>query len=159
MPHIHKLYDFTVSALIVFDGKVLIQRHKRYTNLWLMPGGHIELDETPIDAIYREIIEEVGIQKRNLRLVELKPALPTNGQSVSLPVPFDINVHKTDEVHKHIDLCYIFMSKTDTVRPGKGESQDWRWLNEYEIEDFEAIPIDTKARVLAGLHFALEHAE
>lgn len=159
MPHIHTLFDFTVSALIIFDGKVLILRHKRYTDLWLLPGGHIELDETPIDALYREVSEEVGIHKHNVRLVLLKPTLLTHGHSVSLPVPFDINVHKTDAVHKHIDFCYVLISNTNKVRPNKGESQEWCWLNQYEIEDFEAIPPDTKTRILAGLHFALEHAE
>ena len=159
MGHIHKLYDFTVSSLIVHDSKVLILRHKRYTDLWLLPGGHIELNETPIDALYREIAEEVGIHKHDLRLIELKPTLPTGDHSVSLPLPFDLNVHKTDGDHKHIDLCYVLSSNTDKVHPGEGESQEWQWMNEFEIEDFAAIPPDTKLKILAGLHFALEQAE
>lgn len=158
MGHIHKLYDFTVSALIVHDGKVLVIHHKRYTDLWLLPGGHIELDETPIDALYREILEETGIHKGSLHLVELKPTLPTSGHSVSLPIPFDINVHRTDGEHKHIDLCYILASNTDKVQPAKNESHEWHWLNEFEIDDFDGIPPDTKPRILEGLHFALEQA-
>lgn len=159
MGHIHKLYDFTVSALIVHDSKALVIRHKRYTDLWLLPGGHIELDETPIDALYREISEEIGIHKHDLHLIELKPTLPTGVRSVSLPIPFDINVHQTDGEHKHIDLCYVLTSSTDKVKPHVGESQEWCWLNEFEIEDFEGIPPDTRTRILAGLHFALEQAE
>lgn len=159
MGHIHKLYDFTVSALIVHDSKVLVLRHKRYTNLWLMPGGHIELDETPNDALYREVAEEIGISKHDLHLVEVKPTLPTAGHSLSLPIPFDINVHQTDGDHKHIDLCYVLMAATDRVQPNANESQDWCWLNEFEVEDFEGIPPDTKARILAGLHFALAQVE
>jgi len=150
---------FTVSALIVHGSKVLVLRHKRYTDLWLLPGGHIELDETPIDALYREIAEEVGIHKHDLNLIELKPTLPTGGHSVSLPLPFDLNVHRTDGDHKHIDLCYLLRSSTDKVQPGKGESQEWRWMNEFEIDEFEEMRADMRAKTLSGLHFALEHTE
>lgn len=159
MPHIHKLFDYTVSGLIVHDGKVLVLKHKRYSDFWFLPGGHIELNETPIEALYREINEEVGIGNKDLRLVEVKPILPTADRSTSIPIPFDINIHPTDGVHKHIDLCYVLHSATDIVKPGAGESQVWSWLNEFEIDDFDAIPPDTKVRILAGLHFALEHAE
>ncbi len=159
MPHIHKLYDYTVSGLIIHEGKVLVLRHKRYTDFWFLPGGHIELDETPTEALYREVQEEVGLSKKHLRLLEVTPLLPTGGRSVSLPVPFDINLHPTDDIHKHIDLCYVLISATGEVKPGAGESQEWCWLNEFEVDDFEGIPVDVRTRILAGLHFALEHVD
>ena len=63
MPHIHDLYDFVVSAFIVHKGKVLLIYHKRYHE-WLPIGGHIELDEDPQEALYREIKEALKRSSR-----------------------------------------------------------------------------------------------
>jgi len=37
MPHIHKLIDFTVGALIICKNKVLLVRHKEL-RIWLPVG-------------------------------------------------------------------------------------------------------------------------
>lgn len=44
MPHIHELYDFTITVFIVHDGRVLLVNHPKYDK-WIPMGGHIELDE------------------------------------------------------------------------------------------------------------------
>lgn len=61
MPHIHEKIDFTVSLFIVQDGKVLVIHHKKLGQ-WLPIGGHIELDEDPEQAAYREAREESGLE-------------------------------------------------------------------------------------------------
>ncbi len=35
--------------------------HKTYAACWDVPGGHLELGETPEDALSRELAEELGI--------------------------------------------------------------------------------------------------
>ena len=56
MGHIHSdsEYDYTASGLIVHDSKVLLLLHHKM-QLWLPPAGHIELNEHPIEALYREM--------------------------------------------------------------------------------------------------------
>jgi 8-oxo-dGTP pyrophosphatase MutT (NUDIX family) len=41
--------------------KVLLVHHKK-SNWWIFPGGHVEIDELPYDAVKRECLEELGIQ-------------------------------------------------------------------------------------------------
>ncbi len=54
----------SVVALI-FDQKerLLVVRLGGHRNeLWGLPGGRIELDETPEDALMREVMEEIGVR-------------------------------------------------------------------------------------------------
>ncbi|MBP9865972.1 MAG: NUDIX domain-containing protein, partial [Candidatus Omnitrophica bacterium] len=53
-PHIHAQFDFVVSVFIIHKGRVLLVHHKSYDE-WLPIGGHIEMDEDPEQALYREI--------------------------------------------------------------------------------------------------------
>jgi len=53
----------TASAIIVKDGKVLLGRRRSDPGkgMWDIPGGFIELNETPEEAARREILEETGL--------------------------------------------------------------------------------------------------
>lgn len=61
MPHIHDKYDFVITVFIVYKDKVLLVHHPRYDK-WIPMGGHIELDEDPEQALFREIKEETGLE-------------------------------------------------------------------------------------------------
>jgi 8-oxo-dGTP diphosphatase len=54
-----------VCALLIRDGEVLLAHRsptkKWYPNVWDLPGGHIESNETTADALVREIREELGV--------------------------------------------------------------------------------------------------
>ncbi len=62
------------SALIFEGGKLLVTKHdvKDYGVYYLLPGGGIELGESPNDAIVREVKEECGIDVEVERLVYYK---------------------------------------------------------------------------------------
>jgi 8-oxo-dGTP diphosphatase len=42
-----------------FEGKTLLV-HNRHKQHWENPGGHREKDETPLECVLREILEETG---------------------------------------------------------------------------------------------------
>lgn len=155
MAHINELYDFTVSAFIVHADKVLLLHHKKL-NTWLQPGGHIELNEDPETALWREILEETGLRKEELKIIEVsnkKLPLDTASRNKRLPIPFDLNVHPfgDDPVHKHIDFCYLIASNTEEISQNIQESNELRWFTQQDIEEAKEnlLPdIYTRARFI-----------
>lgn len=52
------------SILLHKDGKVLmLKSHKQpYEDFWVLPGGYIDYEEEPAQAVVREVKEEVGLE-------------------------------------------------------------------------------------------------
>lgn len=130
MPHIHDLYDFVVSVFIVHRGKVLLIYHKKYRE-WLPIGGHIELDEDPEEALYREIKEECGLK---VRILADTPDIRHRGVK-PLPTPSYVDAHRIDARHKHVAFIYFGASSTNRVKLHEREHREFRWLSRKELKD------------------------
>lgn len=57
-----------VSALVRRQGRVLLCRHEKPERgeYWLLPGGGVEGGETLVQALHRELREELGINEKPL---------------------------------------------------------------------------------------------
>jgi 8-oxo-dGTP diphosphatase len=51
---------FKIGLLIVRDNRILLCRKQRGTSLLILPGGKPEAGESEIEALEREILEELG---------------------------------------------------------------------------------------------------
>jgi len=70
------------AALVDSDGRVLIAQRpegKSMAGLWEFPGGKIEADEKPEDALIRELKEELGIAVKEACLAPFTFASHTYG--------------------------------------------------------------------------------
>ena len=57
----HRIFVPGVRAVVVNNvGEILLQR-RTDTNLWGLPGGSVEPDETAIEALKREVAEETAL--------------------------------------------------------------------------------------------------
>lgn len=130
MPHINALFDFVVSIFIVRRGRILLVHHKTY-NEWLPVGGHIELDEDPEEALWREVREECGLK---IRLLQTKPAIAHPGVK-PIPAPAYMDVHRTGGKHRHIAFVYFAVSSSDRVKLLAREHHDFRWFTPAELTD------------------------
>ena len=62
-----------VGAVIKRDGRVLLvkRRFEPGKEKWSIPGGLVELGERVKDAVKREIYEEVGLEIKLIRLIDV----------------------------------------------------------------------------------------
>ena len=51
---------FTSTGYIVSKGSVLLHWHPK-VKAFLPPGGHVEINEDPVEAVLREVKEETGL--------------------------------------------------------------------------------------------------
>ncbi len=60
----------TVGALIFSpEGQLFLMRSHKWHGRYVIPGGHIELGETMIDALKREVKEETNLDIFDIRFV------------------------------------------------------------------------------------------
>lgn len=67
-----------VSLLLIAKNKkfLLLKRSEgehNYSGYWGLPGGGVEKDETPTDAVIREVMEETGLDITNMRMLNKYP--------------------------------------------------------------------------------------
>ena len=60
----------TVGALIFNDyGQLFLMRSHKWKGQYVIPGGHIELGETMVDALKREVKEETNLEIFDIEFV------------------------------------------------------------------------------------------
>jgi len=119
--------------LVVYRDRVLLRWHDKH-NFWLSVGGHVELDEDPVEAAVREVQEEVGlavsIDDSHMHYREDSP-----GYRELVPPLFMCRMGQ-GEGHEHVTMTYFARASTDVVRPsGSDRSDRWRWFTAAELSD------------------------
>lgn len=55
------------------EGNILLAERNGMPNIWQLPQGGIDEGETILDALYREIKEEIGINKDKFNIIATSP--------------------------------------------------------------------------------------
>ena len=119
---------FTATAFVVDQGRVLLHWHPK-VRAWLPPGGHVEPNEDPVQAVLRETEEETGVAAE---VVASRPPLDMEYPAQVQP-PYTImieDIHDPVEgYHQHIDMIYFCrpVGAADGVRDG------WRWVSREQL--------------------------
>ena len=132
MPHIHDKIDFTSEVFIVYKNSVLLRKHDKY-GIWLSVGGHIELDEDPVEAAIREVKEEIGL---DFEIYSGDLDLPKDLDYKELIPPQFMNRHRINSNHEHITFVYFAKSKTDKLNLSEEEKTEaCKWFTIEELND------------------------
>ena len=62
-------YRANVGIVLMNQQKELFFAKRRYQSGWQFPQGGIKLGETPENAMYRELLEEIGLTKNDTELL------------------------------------------------------------------------------------------
>lgn len=132
---------FTAQAVVFNPEKraIALMHHKKL-NIWVGPGGHIDLeDESAEVAARREAAEEMGL--KDLFLAEA--------------APFDLDIHgfpakKDQPDHLHYDIRFLFTSTQAEFQPNE-ESLDVEWVPLAEYADRVGMWLPN-SRLVRGIH-------
>ncbi len=145
---------FTATGFVVQGDRTLLHWHKRLQQ-WMPPGGHIEPDEDPVQAVLREIREETGVAAE---VIPSGPTLPFPHPNQLQP-PYTILLEDSPEPgepHQHVDLIY-FCRLVDGATDDR-PSGDFHWVDEGALRSKQpldlaacgvAVPIAEDVRLLA----------
>lgn len=126
---------FTASGYVVHQGCVLFHWHPKVCGL-LPPGGHIEANEDPVEAVLREIKEETGLEVEVVSSVlPLDVKYPIQVAPPETIMVEDINDPEIGP-HQHIDMIYF----CQLVGPVEKLKDGWHWIDETSL--VECIPIN-----------------
>ena len=67
-------WNQSVTGVVIKDGKVLLARHTYGggKGMLIIPGGYVNYDETPQDALVREYMEETHVQVKPLDIIGIR---------------------------------------------------------------------------------------
>lgn len=125
----------SVTGLIQDDNGRFLLIYSTTIEKFNLPGGKIEPGETPEEALYRELKEEV-----NVTPVKYEPLYNTDGVANY--------IHRMSENQFH-DTTYHITKFNGTVKNMEPEKcKGYKWLS---IEDIMRLPADKKSEVLLQL--------
>ncbi|AXU97915.1 8-oxo-dGTP diphosphatase MutT [Erwinia persicina] len=120
-------------GIIRRDGDIFLAQRSASSymaNRWEFPGGKIEADETPVQALKRELLEETGIE-------------------VVSATPYDTVDHTYDDLRVTLHFFIVDGWKGE---PYGREGQPQRWVPQQELqaEEFPPANVDIVARLKAS---------
>lgn len=121
-----KKYIKVVGAVIVKDGKILCAQRNENTSLplmWEFPGGKIEENESPEDALKRELMEEMQSE-------------------ISVGDKIVTTVYEYEFATIELTTFYAEMLNDQIVLE---EHADMKWLSPNELGTIEWAPADVEA--------------
>lgn len=120
----------SVSGFVFDDeGRLLLARHGD-VGLWAAPGGGVDPDERPEDAVVRELQEELGID------IEVRGLIGVYGGPE----------FRTRYPNGH-EVGYVIAAYGCALAPGSGlprpdgvEISDYRWVPEADLPELDTTP-------------------
>ena len=132
--------QFTASVYIIEQDRVLLIFHRKL-NKWLPPGGHMEANETPAEAAYREALEETGYEIEILKEENIWVD-HWNAKSFSRPYMClieEIPAHGLTPTHQHLDFVYLGKPVGGQAVENLNETHGMKW---FTLEEVEALNPD-----------------
>ena len=148
--HENNLWHRHVSCWIINEeGKILLQKRsankKKNPNMWSKTGGHVEAGEKPIDALKREIREEIGINitDKNITLTGIYKSNDPNNKYFSYDyiIKLKNNVEKYNlQIDEVSEVKYITINEMIYLKKiGDKNYTFYRWNDDDFYKQMEMI--------------------
>lgn len=152
---------FTATGYVVVNESILLHWHRK-VGAFLPPGGHIEPNEDPVQALQREITEETGLETVIIPYQDtLQISYPLQIHPPNTIMVEDINDPQIG-YHQHIDMIY-FCRGPKTLNLLK---EGWFLVNQHQLTNNESlvnnlgqlapIPDDVRLLGLQAINMAMK---
>ena len=118
-------FPVSVKGVLIRNGKVILVRNDR--DEWELPGGKLELAETPVGCVAREIMEELALEVAPQRLLD----------SWTYTIAPGVHV---------LVITYGCTESTETEAVLSDENKELRWFDIGEIDGLR-MPDGYKASI------------
>ena len=126
-------FPVSVKGVLIRKGKVILVRNDR--DEWELPGGKLEVDETPVGCVAREMMEELGL--------EVSPQLILDSWTYTIARGVHVLV-----------ITYGCTESTEREAVLSDENKELRWFDLDEIEHLR-LPDGYKTSIKAWALHAL----
>lgn len=126
----NKIQIIGVGGLILnIKGEILLTKRieplfPQWSGKWGIPGGHVEFGENPVEALHRELKEELGIEVKTL---------------LATPLIASRTLVMQKRIYHGVFLCFpcsIIKGKPKRTSP---EHTDLKWFKPAEIDFKQSI--------------------
>lgn len=113
------------AVLINQKGEVLAFERINIKDAWQFPQGGLEIDEKPLDAVYREITEETSILPQHLKHIDTYP------EWLAYELDHDKQSLRTGrgQVQKWFLFEFIGQDKDINIKTQEPEFGSYAWMN------------------------------
>ena len=130
---------FTATGIVFNSKNEILMIHHNKLQVWLPPGGHVDDNELPDDAVLREILEETGIKAK---IIINKRSLSLSSKHCKeLEIPFVILLEdiEGDGIHNHIDMIYLCKAINEDYKPQEIEVHGIGWFTFEQIKEMKTF--------------------
>ena len=129
-----EIAELTVLCLIQKEDKILLQnRVKTDWRGYAFPGGHIEIGESIVDAVVREVREETGLTITDPKLCGIK----------QFPL-------KDGKYENGRYLVFLFRADKFSGEVVSSEEGEMRWIDKRDLHEFNLVQdFDDMLKVMA----------
>lgn len=119
----------SVFAVVRDDADRILLVRRMDDGLWELPGGRVEIGESAVDAVEREVAEESGISIAVLRVAGV---FSDPGHVISCP--------RTGENRQQFAVCVHARPVGGTLRPDGVETTEAAWVFVGHLADLQMHP-------------------
>ena len=116
------------NAIITCNGKILLEK-RRDADIWGLVSGGVKKYETGLEAIAREVYEELGIRVSKDRFTKLA----VYGE------PGRIAAYRDGSIWRMVIVVYALEFQEEPVMRISAESRDLRFFTKEELKDIEIV--------------------
>ena len=116
-----------VGALIFREGRMLLVKRSKEPGkgLWSIPGGRLELGETIVEAVKREVFEECGVQIDIVRILEVMDNIQRDNDG---------------RIRYHFILIDMLANYISGEPEAQSDADECRWVTPEELDKLDMSP-------------------